>query len=248
MDLRSTLLLRDDESVIAVYRHHPFRYLTATLLAGLFLIAPFFFLAAAATWQQVGLIIILIALAVGLILTFRLFRLWFYSMLVVTDQRIIDVDQQTFFNCIVSEIPLARARYTTYGTDGVIGTILNYGTVSIEGEGSSVCIAYDTVYKPAAVHRLVTDLVAERHGIGSSGGTVTAPGSRVNDLIAAAAELDPTQARAFMLALDQAFRKGKHADELVSSKSTVKQKKKRPSKPVERSDDVDLEQFAPEKE
>ena len=68
-----------------------------------------------------------------------------------------------------------------------------------------MAIAFDCIARPAEAHRRITDLVADQHGgCGMFGGPTN---SRVQELLSAAAELEPTDARAFMLALDQAFRK-----------------------------------------
>jgi hypothetical protein len=242
MDLRTALLLRDDEEVVVTYRHHWVRYALACLLAAAFVVGPFFAFSVAAQ-SSVGMLACLGALVVGAVLVWRVARLWTWNMLVVTNERVIDVDQQGLFRRVVTEVPLPRARYVSYAVDGVGGTLLGYGTVTIEGENSNVALAFNCVPRPAEAHRYITDLVAQHHGgVGAADG---AAGTRVQELLAAASELEPTDARAFMLALDRAFRKSKDASaDLVPKRAGTKKKRviPRPS----RTDGVDMEQFSPE--
>jgi hypothetical protein len=243
MDLRRALLLRDDEEIIADYRHHWTWCVGPALLALACVIAPFFLLSVAGQWHEYGILVLLGVFGIGVALLARLVRLWRWNVLVITTQRVIDVDQRGAFRRVVTEVPLGRIRDVSYAVAGAMGAIFRYGAVSVEGEGASVRIAFESVGRPATVHRMIADLAAGLHGAGD--GTVGNPG-KVHELLAAAAELDSTQARAFMLALDRAFRKSVDTDAprgrgTARSKTTTFRRK-----PPERTKEVDVSQFAPE--
>ena len=77
---------------------------------------------------------------------FVLFLSWvdyFLDMWVISNERIIDVEQRGLFNREMSEIPLARVQDITMEIKGVIRTFLQFGTIRIQTAGEREFIIED---------------------------------------------------------------------------------------------------------
>lgn len=67
-----------------------------------------------------------------------LFLFWmdyYLDMWIITDQRIIDVEQVGLFRRTISEIPLIRVQDVTIEIHGIIETFLKFGTIRIQTAG-----------------------------------------------------------------------------------------------------------------
>lgn len=67
-----------------------------------------------------------------------LFLLWmdyYLDMWIITNERIIDVEQRGLFNRQVSEIPLQHVQDVTLEVRGIIETFLKFGTIRIQTAG-----------------------------------------------------------------------------------------------------------------
>lgn len=62
---------------------------------------------------------------------------YYLDMWIVTNERIIDVEQHGFFSRRISEIPLARVQDVTLEVHGVLHTLFNYGTIRIQTAGET---------------------------------------------------------------------------------------------------------------
>lgn len=60
---------------------------------------------------------------------------YYLDMWIVTEKRIIDVDQRGLFSRKVSEIPMASVQDVTVDVHGIIQTILKFGTIRIQTAG-----------------------------------------------------------------------------------------------------------------
>lgn len=73
-----------------------------------------------------------------MVLLVFLFLLWmdyYLDMWIITNERIIDVEQQGLFHRQVSEIPLQHVQDVTIEVKGVIETFLKFGTIRIQTAG-----------------------------------------------------------------------------------------------------------------
>jgi hypothetical protein len=96
-----------------------------------------------------------------LFLAASLFLLWvFYylNMQIVTDRRVVDVDQVGLFSHVVSELHIENIEDVTSETNGILGNIFNYGMVYIQTAGSKERFEFNNVPNPSAINKLVLDL------------------------------------------------------------------------------------------
>jgi hypothetical protein len=70
--------------------------------------------------------------AIGLILFFYHFVLWYFTIYIVTDQRIRQVTQQGFFGKDVIDLRLSKIQNISYNIPGFSGEIFHFGTIVIQ--------------------------------------------------------------------------------------------------------------------
>jgi hypothetical protein len=86
---------------------------------------------------------------------------WYFDVYFVTNERVIDVD---FFNLIdkrVSNAEIGRIQDVSYSTNGVAGTMLNYGTVFIQTAAEVPEFEFESVPDPDKVAKILEDLMAK---------------------------------------------------------------------------------------
>jgi hypothetical protein len=94
---------------------------------------------------------------------------YYLSLQIVTDKRLIDVDQRGLFNREVNELALEKIEDISYKPSGVWGTIFNYGYVSVQtaAEASteisksaaiSSGFVFENVPNPAKVHAIISEV------------------------------------------------------------------------------------------
>jgi hypothetical protein len=77
-------------------------------------------------WLPVGGFIL------GLILFFYHFILWYFTIYIVTDQRIRQVTQRGFFGKDVIELHLSKIQNISYNIPGFTGEVFKFGTIVIQ--------------------------------------------------------------------------------------------------------------------
>ena len=88
-----------------------------------------------------------------------------FDLFILTDFRLIDITQVSFLKRTVATTPLNQIQDTTSDINGMLGTILNYGTIDVQtaaGEASSFTI--DHVPDPSLVARTILNFAQESRG------------------------------------------------------------------------------------
>ncbi|MEI7689638.1 MAG: PH domain-containing protein [Candidatus Saccharibacteria bacterium] len=71
-------------------------------------------------------------LFIGLVMFFYHFILWYFTIYIVTDQRIRQVTQRGFFGKDVIELRLSKVQNISYNIPGFSGEIFKFGTIVIQ--------------------------------------------------------------------------------------------------------------------
>lgn len=122
---------RDDEQLLFVFRRHPIAMRKAYYLLLLPLvigcIPPLI-------WQtNLELFILpIVGLMIGLCLFAYHFVMWYFTIYIVTDQRIRQITQRGFFGKDVVELRLSKIQNISYNVPGFTGEILGFGTIIIQ--------------------------------------------------------------------------------------------------------------------
>ena len=80
---------------------------------------------------------------------------WYLDIYIVTNMRIIDINQNGLFHRVVGETPLDNVQDVVYEVKGIIATIFNYGSVTVHTGGPTGDICFEQVEKPQQVQRFL---------------------------------------------------------------------------------------------
>ena len=122
---------RDGEELLFIFRRHPIAMRKGYYLLLIPLVVtcvPFLI------WQNnlELLILPIIGLGVGLLLFSYHFIMWYFTVYIVTDQRIRQVTQKGFFGKDVVELGLSKVQNISYNIPGFSGEVFGFGTIVIQ--------------------------------------------------------------------------------------------------------------------
>lgn len=122
---------RDGEVVLFVFRRH-----MIAMRKGFYMLVVPFSLSAIPplVWSYyLELFLLPIAgLSIGLLLFSYHFIMWYFTVYIVTDQRIRQVTQKGFFGKDVIELRLSKVQNISYNIPGLSGEMFKYGTIVIQ--------------------------------------------------------------------------------------------------------------------
>ncbi len=93
---------------------------------------------------------------------YTLWIIYYLNIWIITDKRVVDVTQPSIFNQKVSVLILTKVEDITSSTNGILGTLLSYGDVSIQTAGEKENFVFKNVQHPKDVERLVFNMM-EKH-------------------------------------------------------------------------------------
>lgn len=152
------------ERVLLLLRKHVVTQIPWMLLAGIGFILPFFwdpgsFLSfLPASYQMattVGWYVVLV------VFVLESFLSWYYNVNIITDERVIDVDFHSLIYRNISSTKLDKIEDVTATTHGVLGTVINYGTVSVQTAGERREFEFVDVPNPNTIVQLLNELLQE---------------------------------------------------------------------------------------
>jgi len=122
---------RPDEQLLFVFRRH----IIAMRKGFYMLLIPFVVSAIPPLIWQDNLMLFLLpiaGLALGLLLFSYHFMMWYFTVYIVTNQRLRQVTQKGFFGKDVVELRLSKIQNISYNIPGFTGEILHFGTIVIQ--------------------------------------------------------------------------------------------------------------------
>ena len=119
--------LREGERIQGMIRRHVVTLLPMLSLSALFIITPFFFLFPLLRAGSIGAITLVLSVAIGLSLALRALHLWDADVLIVTTERMIDVDQSGVWARQVAEIPLGAIHDIRWERRGFHEALFDWG-------------------------------------------------------------------------------------------------------------------------
>ena len=168
---------RPDERVVAVVRHHWWVLFRAVIGVLILFIVPFFlipFAVAIITQGGAGVHVpggfgLFFAALWALIMWHLIFAKWtdfYFDMWIITNLRIVSIDQKGFFNRQIATIlDLDHIQDIDTKMVGLIGNILNFGTLELQTAGAVPEFEIDEVPNPQGVERVIRNTQLEHaHG------------------------------------------------------------------------------------
>jgi len=204
MNVSKIIKLKDDEKVMRVVRNYGIVYAPSVVISFLLVATAFFFMLPLFKAGWWGLAVFAVLNLVGLVIALRTAMVWHWNAFIVTSSRVIDIDQRGFFSRTVSEADYDKIQDVSYSIKGMLGTLLKFGTVELQTAGSSTNLELQNVLEPKELHHLITESM-HRHKDKANGG---ARSEKIALLLDTAAELNDSEARAFIVALQAAIASG----------------------------------------
>lgn len=147
---------REDEEVLFVFRRHLIAMRKGFyLLLGCLVVTSIPFL----VWQD-NLMLVLLPMAglvLGLILFGYHYLMWYFTIYVLTNQRLRQITQHGFFGKDVVELRLSKVQNISYNVPGFSGEIFGFGTIIIQTYVGDLVI--HKVEHPEAVYNKLQDAV-----------------------------------------------------------------------------------------
>lgn len=137
------LILNPEEKIIIVIRKHWFVMARTAVIFVILLLIPSVVLTLLSVVSPPNVVPLESLINFGLSLYFLvllvfLFMLWmdyYLDIWIITNERIIDVNQKGLFNRTISEIPVKNVQDVIIEVHGVLETLLKFGTLKIQTAG-----------------------------------------------------------------------------------------------------------------
>lgn len=156
---------RPDEQVLFVFRRH-----IIAMRKGFYLLAaPLVILSIPPLIWQSNLELFLLPVAgliLGLILFSYHFIIWYFTIYLVTNQRIRQITQKGIFGKDVVELQLSKIQNISYNIPGFIGEIFGFGTIVIQTFVGDLVIRY--VEHPEKTYNKLQNAVNAGMGYGDN--------------------------------------------------------------------------------
>lgn len=116
-----------------------------------------------------SMILSLITLAIFTVwLTFSFYHwyIWYFDTLVLTDKKIILLQQKRLFERQITETLYERIQDVTANYQGILQNILKYGSISIQTAGETPNLSIKNLKKPQDINHLVLKLKDQKIDMG----------------------------------------------------------------------------------
>jgi hypothetical protein len=160
----------DDEEVLFVFRKHPIvmrRGLIIGLLTVLLGTVPSLF----RPEYSVYLIGLGCGLLLGAFIMLPSWIGWYFSVFIVTDQRLIQINQKGLFHRSVIDMGLSQIQMVNYQVSGLQETLLGFGTIMMQTFVGDLII--HEIHHPASIQKKLLEILRDR-------GVAVTPGSNPN--------------------------------------------------------------------
>jgi hypothetical protein len=149
---------RDGEQLLFIFRRH----MIAMRKGFYLLLIPFMITAIPPLIWQDNLELFLLpigGLLFGLLLFSYHFMMWYFTVYIVTDQRIRQITQKGFFGKDVVELRLSKIQNISYNIPGFTGEVFGFGTIVIQTFVGDLVI--HKVEHPDRVYNQLQDAVSQ---------------------------------------------------------------------------------------
>lgn len=104
---------------------------------------------------EVFKVMYLMFLALGL---FIIFILYYLNYDIITNERVVDIDQNSLLHHTMSELHLDQIQDVTAEVHGLLENMFNYGDVYIQTAGETQRFLFNKIPNPSKVTKLILDL------------------------------------------------------------------------------------------
>ncbi len=149
----------DDEEVLFVFRKHP-----VVMRKGLIISMIAILLGTIPALIKPEMSYFFGGLAGGFVLALIVFSpswiSWFYSVFIVTDQRLIQITQKGLFHRSVVDLSLSQIQMVNYEVAGIQQTLLGFGTIMMQTYVGDLVI--HDIHHPAKIQKKILNVLREQ--------------------------------------------------------------------------------------
>lgn len=146
---------RPDEVVLHVWRQHPWVMGKVAMLVVVIIFLSLIPLLLPGGFTGINLIIGALIIS-AMLITNKLY-LWWNTVYVLSNQRIIGIEQKQLISKVVREVPLKNIQNTTIFQNGMGPTTFGYGTIKIQTAGGKTALRVHNVENPIKSQQLITE-------------------------------------------------------------------------------------------
>ena len=160
------------EHIILTVRQGLVGIVPKLIFPSFFVLAPFFFLFLLFSRGTVGALIFFVSLAFGITLIVRSFYIWSRQSMVITNQRIVDVDCRGIFKRIVSSVPLGHMSDAYYETSGMLQAFTKAGNIIVILNNGKTRFEFKNAARPERTLQILHDAY-KKHSINFEGSSIS---------------------------------------------------------------------------
>lgn len=149
----------DDEELLFVFRKHPIVMRKGLILSSIILALGVVPSLIKPEYSYLG-IGLAVAFVIGLIIFIPFWVSWYYSVFIVTDQRLIQITQKGLWSRSVVDIGLPQIQMVNYEISGLEETIFGFGTIMMQTFVGDLII--HDVYKPEHIQKKLIAILRDR--------------------------------------------------------------------------------------
>lgn len=123
--------LQGNELIIDIIRPSLWHFLGQMAVATILLLLPFFLIYPLFSYGVWGLATFSLILILALVLICRLKLIYDYNALIITDKRMVDIEQLGFFNSVCTVILYSKIREVNYQSKGFLAALFRLGNIRI---------------------------------------------------------------------------------------------------------------------
>jgi hypothetical protein len=152
--------LKPKEEVLEIVREDFMAHLFGFLLAVIWFVTPFFFMFPLFRNGLWGVLLFLALVGTAVLFGLHKFFKWSRTVMIITDRRLVDVEQRSAFDRVVSEVPFGNIEDVSYRIKGLFSTMFRLGEFRVHCVGNAADIVFCNVRRPSKIQDLVNDLRA----------------------------------------------------------------------------------------
>lgn len=149
--------IKDDEEVVHIYHCHPIKHFIQGCVIAMLIIVPFFSIIPLFRWGFPGVAIFFFSILLAFLLLLREWYIWSLHAFIITNRRVLDIDQKGLLSRTVSECRFDKIQDVSYTKKGLIQTFFNIGNIVIQTAGEVSNIEFDNVHAPEDVHKVIVE-------------------------------------------------------------------------------------------
>lgn len=160
----------EDEEVLFVFRKHPIVMRWGLIIGlGAWLIGPIYTLALTYIYANdpeklpsIGFFFLSLvaSIVLGIIILIPWWISWYFSVFIVTDQRLIQITQKGLFNRTVVDMGLNQIQMVNYQVAGLQETLLGFGTISMQTFVGDLII--HDIHHPAKIQKHLLEILRKQ--------------------------------------------------------------------------------------